>query len=360
MNKPTLSVVGGLSKNVGTPQRLPEILNEPLDDWQVEGLLPRESVCVLFGDAQAGKTFLALDLAARIATGTPWQGRAVIQGAVVYVAGEGGSGLKKRLRALIQAHPAMLSAPFRLLRQAVNVRAHLNELVARCKDVSTDAGELGLVVIDTLSQTIYGDENGADMAGYISAATELARATKAPVLVVHHQGKDGTRGARGHTSLRGNTDVVIRLNTKEGTRSGTTDPADGGKVKDGEPVRFAFRLKQVGVGKTPRGQDETSCVVDWLDDAQAQAGAAAQKMPIRSADQRLAIDLAGELARAAGHDGQLRNGRPVFSLAELRQAWQVAKKASKGRSEPSYFNRAFGALVDGGHLDHDGDKTWFA
>lgn len=357
--RPQLSVVAADNpQHVGIPQRLAEILNEPLDEWQIEGLLPRESVCVLYGDAQAGKTFLALDLAARIATGTPWQGREVLPGAVVYIAGEGGSGLKKRLRALIQAHPAMLSAPFRLLRQPVNVREHLAEIVTRCRDIAEDAGGLGLIVIDTLSQTIFGDENGSDMTAYVSSATELARTMKSPVLIVHHQGKDGARGARGHTSLRGNVDVMIRLEMRELSRVGTTDPAEGGKIKDGEPVRFAFQLKQVTVGKTPRRKEETSCVVQWLDDAQASA--AARKTPIRGADQRLVYELAGDLARAAGDSGQLSNGRPVFSLGELRQAWQVAKRASKGRSEPSYFNRALRSLVDGGHLMQNDDKTWFA
>lgn len=357
--RPQLSVVGAEQpQHVGIPQSLQDILNEPLDDWQIEGLLPRESVCVVFGDAQAGKTFLALDLSAHILTGTQWQGREVLPGSVIYIAGEGGSGLKKRLRALIQAHPAMLSAPFRLLRQAVNVREHWSEIVTRCKDVAEEAGNLGLIVIDTLSQTIFGDENSADMAEYVSAATELARATKASVLIVHHQGKDGTRGARGSSALRGNVDVMIKLEMREGFRTGTTDPAAGGKIKDGEPVEFGFRLKPVNVGKTRRGQVETSCIVEWLDDAQASA--AAKKKPIRGADQRLIYELAGDLARAGGVAGQLRNGRPVFSLDELRQAWQAAKRASKGRSEPSYFNRALRALVDGGHVMHDGDKTWFA
>lgn len=57
--RPQLSVIAADNpQHVGIPQRLAEILNEPLDEWQIEGLLPSESVCVLYGDAQAGKTFL--------------------------------------------------------------------------------------------------------------------------------------------------------------------------------------------------------------------------------------------------------------------------------------------------------------
>lgn len=357
--RPQLSVVGAeVPRNVGVPQRLSDVLHEPLDDWQIEGLLPRGSVAVLFGDAQAGKTFFALDLAAHIATGKQWRGRETLQGAVVYIAAEGGGGLKKRLRALIQAHPAMLSGPFRLLRQAVNVREHLPEIVTRCRDVAEDAGRLGLIVIDTLSQTLFGDENGQDMALYIGAATELARCTGAPVLIVHHQGKDGTRGARGSSALRGNADVMIRLETRDGVHTGTTDPAEGGKIKDGEPVNFGFRLRQVHVGATGSGQPETSCVVDWLDDAQAAAASA--RAPVKGADQRLLLNLAGDLARAAGNEGRLLNGRPAFSLNDLREAWQAARRAARGRVAPSYFTRAFGALVSGGHLLHDGDVVWFA
>src|SRR5947209_2819298 len=57
--------------------------------WLIEGLLPASSLAVLAGGSGVGKSFIALDIACSIASGIDWHGRSVMQGDVVYVAGEG-------------------------------------------------------------------------------------------------------------------------------------------------------------------------------------------------------------------------------------------------------------------------------
>lgn len=73
-------------------------------DWLLRGVLERDTFALIFGDPGCGKSFLAIDWACRVATGTPWRGKAVKAGPVVYVAGEGQQGFGRRIRAWSEHH----------------------------------------------------------------------------------------------------------------------------------------------------------------------------------------------------------------------------------------------------------------
>ena len=65
----------------------------------IKGLIPECSFASIYGPSGSFKSFLALDWACHIATGKDWDGHKVKQGAVLYVAGEGGFGVTQRVRA---------------------------------------------------------------------------------------------------------------------------------------------------------------------------------------------------------------------------------------------------------------------
>ena len=65
----------------------------------IKGLIPECSFASIYGPSGSFKSFLALDWACHIATGKDWDGHKVKQGAVLYVAGEGGFGVIQRVRA---------------------------------------------------------------------------------------------------------------------------------------------------------------------------------------------------------------------------------------------------------------------
>jgi RecA-family ATPase len=69
---------------------------EALPDLQylIAGVLPEHSLCVLYGEPGCGKTFVALSMALQCASGKPWIGRATRRARVLYVAAEGGFGMK--------------------------------------------------------------------------------------------------------------------------------------------------------------------------------------------------------------------------------------------------------------------------
>src|SRR5690606_23047975 len=68
-----------------------------------------------------------------------------------------------------------------------------------------------LIVVDTLSQTATGFEENSntDMAAYFKRAQGLVNRTGATVLVIHHTGKDASKGERGGLAIRGNVDTSI-------------------------------------------------------------------------------------------------------------------------------------------------------
>jgi RecA-family ATPase len=72
--------------------------------WVIDGVLPAESVSMVYGPSGKGKSFWVLDMAACVTTRRKWHGRAVRQGPVVYVAGEGTSGYGARLDAWEKRH----------------------------------------------------------------------------------------------------------------------------------------------------------------------------------------------------------------------------------------------------------------
>ena len=46
-------------------------------DWLVKGILERNTLAAVIGESGSGKSFIVVDIACCIATGTPWHGRDV-------------------------------------------------------------------------------------------------------------------------------------------------------------------------------------------------------------------------------------------------------------------------------------------
>lgn len=127
-------------------------------------------------------------------------------------------------------------------------------------DAIQSAGGAGLVVIDTLNRASSGsDENDSKSMGLIIAAsTRLQAAIGGLVILVHHTGKDATKGLRGHSSLHGALDAAIEIR-REGNRrlwcnTKSKDSADG-QTHD-------FKLQVVQLGVDEDGDAITSCVIE--------------------------------------------------------------------------------------------------
>jgi len=227
--------------------------------WLVKGLIESDSLALVFGDPAGGKSFFGLDLAASIATGTPFHGHDVkTPGPVVYIAGEGHSGLARRLRAweihtqkpLAQAPLFISSAPAALCEADYMAR------VASAIDSATrEAGPPVLLVLDTWSRSLAGDENSTgDVALAISALDRLRARYGCAALAIHHVGHADKARARGSTVLRGAVDTEFKL---ERGVDGIIR-VENTKMKDGcPPAPMAFVLCDVDLGVL----DEDGCAV---------------------------------------------------------------------------------------------------
>jgi putative DNA primase/helicase len=220
--------------------------------WCIKRVLPAVGLASIYGPSASGKSFLALDMAAAIASGREWFGLRVTAAPVVYCCLEGESGLGKRVAAWEKysgtTMPAgLLPQPFKLA-DAQDV-----------DDLAAVAGKRAVIFIDTLNRAApMADENASkDMGLILESARTLQCLTGGVVILVHHTGKDATKGLRGHSSLFAALDAGLEV-----SRNGEHREWNLTKSKDGEDgIIHRFNLNVVSLGDDAEGDPVTSCVV---------------------------------------------------------------------------------------------------
>lgn len=239
-----------------------QFLDSPPVRWLIKYILAQAEIALMFGDSGSGKSFMALDLAVSIALGIDWRGHKTTQGRVIYVAAEGAAGFRKRLKAYRQAHGVATTG--------VQVIAGAPNLLEKADAIDVTKailarGKADLVIIDTLAQSMPGgnENSGEDVGRVLAHCKGIHRATGAMVLLVHHSGKDNTKGARGWSGLRAAVDAELEV-----MRSGDDRVMTVTKQKDGEDgAQFGFKLETVMIDFDDDGDDVTSCVVRHCDAA---------------------------------------------------------------------------------------------
>ena len=178
---------------------------EPL----LDGILFRDGLAWLQGKPGHGKSFVGLDWAGCIAGGVPWQRHEVItQGPVLYLIAEGVTGMRQRVRAW-EARAGVRMIGVHFLPVAVQLLDEV-DLIAFCELVTEIAPVL--VVIDTQARvTVGAEENSAkDMGRLVAAADRVRLASRACVLLVHHEARAG-ENMRGSTALEGAATTIVRV-----------------------------------------------------------------------------------------------------------------------------------------------------
>jgi len=222
--------------------------------YLVKGLLTRQSYAELYGPPGAGKTFVALAVAYHVAAALEWMGRKVHQGLVLYLAFEGTGGLVSRAQALRQ-HYGDADVPFYITAADFNLR-ELTGRQALGGIIAALPAKPALIVIDTLARAMMGgDENSAqDVGAFNNAVQALIDSTGACVLILHHTGKDKTRGPRGSSALQGAIDTEIEIDGR------ILIPTKQRDLELSQPI--GYKLVTVAVGMDDDGDILTSCVVE--------------------------------------------------------------------------------------------------
>jgi hypothetical protein len=127
--------------------------------------------------------------------------------------------------------------------EAVNIGSPLD--VSALAQLIIDLGVV-LVIVDTLARcTVGADENSSKDMGVMVACLDYWRSLGAAVLLVHHPGKDVTKGGRGSSAIHGAVDTELVLTRPSDTAPGRklTNPKQKDAV-EAEPI--ALTLKVVG------------------------------------------------------------------------------------------------------------------
>ncbi|WP_187336461.1 AAA family ATPase [Novosphingopyxis iocasae] len=204
----------------------------------IDGLLEEDALASLFGDPASGKSLVAIDMAACVATGEAFHGHRVASGPVFYIAGEGKNGLRRRFAGWEELRGVSIAeAPLFASTAAVQF---LDGPSATMATAAIDAlaaqhGTPRLIVIDTLARNFGpGDENStADMNAFVAALDRLReRYPCSAVLLVHHSGHGEKTRGRGSSVLRGAVDTEYRVEKK-----GEAVTLSNSKMKDAPPPR---------------------------------------------------------------------------------------------------------------------------
>lgn len=236
--KPFFTAIGGL------------IAKPTHTDWLIKDYFECDKTVLVYGASGVGKSFVIVDMGLSIATGKEWQGHITKQGAVFYICGEGKSGIKKRCLAWSIKNDIQLdNTPFFVSDSAL-ILPSKDGIEQLHTDIKNSGHIPTLIIFDTLARCLDGDENQAkDIGAFIQSVDSIRTTYNCTILIVHHSGKDETRGARGSTSIKGALDTEITL-SKTSEKSFELSVS---KQKDHEPAKNKrFRFESVAT--------------NWLDD----------------------------------------------------------------------------------------------
>ena len=228
-----------------------EIYALPDPEWLVDGLIIERGMGFIYGKPGAGKSFVALDIALRVATAkADWMGKPIVKtGGVVYISSEGVADMKFRLKAWGIANAVELDqSPFYLIPDAVNFMntQDLERLFTTLDTVIGRTGEIVLVVVDTVSRVLPGaDENlQKDMTVFIAAIDGIRERYGVATIGVHHTSREGN--LRGSTVFDGAGDFLLSVEKAEDAPRGVLHATKIKAAADGWRLDYELSLTAIG------------------------------------------------------------------------------------------------------------------
>lgn len=235
---PTEEKLGYLEKHL---LRGAQVLTMEPQSWKVPDWIPSNSLMATYAAPGVGKSFFALTLGLEIARGGSWLGTPLEAERVLYVAAEKATTLRDRAEAWCEYHGETLPDYF-LLEQTPRPPQLSDPIMVQALCRLIERTESKFVILDTYAMMLQGiDENSSKESGVsIEALSQLRVATNGgTILVVHHSGKDATKGLRGSSALLAAVDLTIEIaNTGQGRLQATIRKSNAGT----EPMPEHFLL----------------------------------------------------------------------------------------------------------------------
>jgi len=288
----------------------------------IDGFLGRDETSIWFGPPECGKSTVKIDAACHVATGRPWCGRAVMRGAVLYVAAERGRTVLRRIMAWRLDH-GIDDFPLAVIDDTVDLRTgkvDADRIIAAAKALGTLSGQPVIwIIFDTLSRVLAGgDENSSrDMGLLVLSIDRIYRETGAHCSLVHHVplGNDGRM--RGHGAAPGAADTTVRVEKQNGVVTVAIDK--GSDLPEDEKPRLAFRFKSVTLIEEPH---RTASVMVQAEGQAAATGKKSKQQRKLSDRQQLALDALNSCAADAGKPPPATFGLPQGLIAVTIDQWR--------------------------------------
>lgn len=175
-------------------------------------LIPTGHLCALNGPAKVGKSLLALEAAACIASGRDFLGQPTQQGTVVYLDFENSPQMQVRPRLeLMGFTPAELSE-LRFASYPFSLNPLDDPAAERQIEELLDIHNPVLVVMDTICRAVQGEENSNDTWNNLYKHTEqVLKQHDVAWLRLDHLGHDTKKAVRGGSAKSGTVDVTWTL-----------------------------------------------------------------------------------------------------------------------------------------------------
>jgi AAA domain len=339
-----------------------QIKGSPATDTLVKRLMGTASLVVIAGPTGSGKTFVAIDGCAHVVMGWPWFGRKVTHVGALYVGAEGQAGLFKRIQALKRHHRIAddASVPFALYPSPIDLvtdASGAKQIVAYIEALNAIFPvKIGVVVIDTLARCFGGGDESAtkDMNAFVMRCGTIVNETGATVIVVHHFGKDESRGMRGSIALKAAADTVIEVTGLDGVRTARVEKQKDGTAGDS----FTFTLQPVDLEPDADGERVTSCVVVPSDAPAAKKGTKAKPPP---AEYLKARDYLADVIADAGEtvaSMTIPANTKVTTVERWRERLEKRGLYEPGDSGRQWFQRVRNRLIGDSIIAMDGPHVW--
>ena len=299
--------------------KLEDIGKDGAPPWSIDGII--SGLTLLWSDPGVGKSFTAISMAASVASGRPWLGHHTNQGQVVYIAGEGGlTNVGYRIRSAlsewgIESRDDYIreSVDFSVITPGIDLVNHPQEL----RTLIQDRWNLRLLVVDTLSRCLAGDENKQEVMGqFVRTLDDIRDDYGCDILVIHHANKQNA--LRGSSVLFGAADVSWKLTTIPGIDATHKMKAD--KLRERDAADSEIRLAMVSKG-----------LCDWDGNPILNELGAVQTTRIVKPPQAV-INMVSEIAAL---------GREALKWGSLNyEAWRYAS-----HTDDATFNAALGYIL---------------
>lgn len=186
---------------------------QPPVEWVVDGLIPRGTVSVFYGEPGAFKTWAMIWMAVRVAQGEEWLEYPTQQNTALYLDEESGeSWFSRRLQQTIKGALGNEDIPINFVCNSglmLDDKIDVEEIEYLIR--STGAK---LVIFDALTDIMSGDENSKkDVQPIFAKMKRIANKTGAAIIVIHHSAKHGSY--RGSSAIKGAVDLLMKIESKE-------------------------------------------------------------------------------------------------------------------------------------------------